>query len=147
MRFFCLDNVAGDPSSCNKLKLACKSCPDRLGINLYVVRLDSHYTAVPEIKTYRSPLILWRFRLGLALGVLSRCGRCISLASALSIASASNRAVFVESRVPIPVRVRRVDAASMELRASKRPRPAWRDGSAWELPVDGDFSSLIAALE
>jgi hypothetical protein len=34
VRFFCLEGVAGEPSSCSKLKLACKSWPDLVGMNL-----------------------------------------------------------------------------------------------------------------
>jgi hypothetical protein len=33
-RFFCLEGVAGEPSSCKSVKLACKSWPDRAGMNL-----------------------------------------------------------------------------------------------------------------
>lgn len=97
---------------------------------------------LPTTASYRSPLILWRFRRGLAPGVLSRCGRCISLANALSITSVSNRAVRVESR-PVPLRIRRVDAWPAE-RASKRPRPPCSGEDACALATDGDFSSLIA---
>lgn len=34
VRFFCLDGVAGDPSSWSRQKLAWRSCPEREGINL-----------------------------------------------------------------------------------------------------------------
>jgi hypothetical protein len=37
VRFFGLDGVAGEPSSCNKLKLACKSWPSRFGMNLWML--------------------------------------------------------------------------------------------------------------
>lgn len=94
--------------------------------------------------SYLSPLILWRFRRGLAPGVLSRCGRCISLAKALSIDSVSKRAVLVESRSPSPLRIRRAEVVSTELRASKRPRPPCSGEDACALPTEGDFSSLIA---
>lgn len=45
---------------------------------------------VTAMYTYLSPLILWRFRCGLAPGVLSLCDRwCISRSKALSTASGS----------------------------------------------------------
>ena len=52
VRLFTFEGVAGDPSSCSKLKLACKSCPSRFGIN-------------------RSPYTRCLFLLGLAPGVRS----------------------------------------------------------------------------
>lgn len=50
----------------------------------------------------------------------------------------------VESRLPNPLRIRRAEFVSTELRASKRPRPPYSGEDARALPTDGDFSSLIA---
>jgi hypothetical protein len=40
VRFFCFEGVAGEPSSWSKLKLACRSWPSRLGMNLLESAMD-----------------------------------------------------------------------------------------------------------
>ena len=52
VRFFVFEGVEGEPSSCIRLKLACRSCPSRFGMN-------------------RSPYTRCLFLLGLAPGVRS----------------------------------------------------------------------------
>lgn len=60
MRFFCLEGVAGDPSSCSKLKLACKSCPSRFGINLDIKCQYTVQQSYFDMTLYEASLLaLW----------------------------------------------------------------------------------------
>ena len=84
-----LEGVAGEPSSCSRLKLACRSWPARLGMNLMptLVRCDD---LIMSSNTYLSPCIRGLFRLGLAIGVRSRAlPACSKSFSAFDSADAS----------------------------------------------------------
>lgn len=89
------EGVDGDPSSPRRLKLACMSCPWRFG-------------------TKRSPYILCLFRLGLAVGVLSR-GLAVS-ASARLRALASTAPTGPEDLVSLVMLVKlRLGAVSSDI--------------------------------
>lgn len=87
-----MDGVAGDASSWRRLKLACRSCPARFGMNLIRGSVRKPHVAA-VCRTHRSPYIRGRFRLGLAVGVRSltrpACSMCPSafVSAAASIGS------------------------------------------------------------
>jgi hypothetical protein len=85
-----LEGVAGEPSSCRRLKLAWRSWPARFGINLGSILVCCRNPSITFPNTHLSPCIRGLLRLGLAIGVLSRTlPACSKSLSALESADAS----------------------------------------------------------
>lgn len=90
-----LEGVAGEPSSCRRLKLACRSCPARLGMNLNAKLVSCRNRSITRPSTYLSPCIRGLLRLGLAIGVRSRTlPACSKSLSAFESADASTGSEF-----------------------------------------------------